>query len=169
MNANSSQTIFSSPIGSASARRRARLIGSLHIRLHFAGCLVLGSIGLCGLLLAQGCNKKSQAAPETTLTLMDQSWVDKESQARLREELNQFTKDTGIQVQILPAPEVAVDQLQTWRNLLESRTKVPDVYGIDVIWPGSLADNLLDLKAYVPKEEIAAHFPELIKEKGGRL
>src|SRR5271166_3993284 len=195
MNANSSQTKFSSPIGSGSARSRARLIGSLPIPLQFAGCLVLGSIGLCGLLLAQGCDKKSQAAPETTLTLMDQSWVDKESQARLREELTQarlrflidprlvhkesqarlreeltqFTKDTGIQVQILPAPEVAVDQLQTWRNLLESRTKVPDVYGIDVIWPGSLADNLLDLKAYVPKEEIAAHFPELIKEKGGRL
>ena len=171
MNANSSQTKFSSPIGSGSARRRARLIGSMHIRLQFAGCLVLGSIGLCGILLAQGCNKKSQAAPETTLTLMDQSWVDKESQARLREELNQFTKHTGIQVQFLPAPEAAVDQLRTWRNLLESRTKVPDVYGIDVIWPGILADNLLDLKAYVPQEEIAAHFPELIKNNtvNGRL
>ena len=171
MNANSSQTKFFSPIGSGSAQRLARLIGSLHIPLQFAGCLVFGSIGLCGLLLAQGCNKKSQAAPETTLTLMDQSWVDKESQARLREELNQFTKDTGIQVQILPAPEVAVDQLQTWRNLLESRTKVPDVYGIDVIWPGILADNLLDLKDYVPKEEIEAHFPELIKNNtvNGRL
>src|SRR5271165_4150316 len=171
MNANSSQTKFSSPIGSGSARSRARLIGSLHIRLQVVRCLVLGSIGLCGLLLAQGCNKKSQAVPETTLTLIDQSWVDKESQARLREELNQFTKDTGIQVQILPAPEVAVDQLQTWRNLLESRANVPDVYGIDVIWPGILADNLLDLNAYVSKEEIAAHFPELIKNYtvNGRL
>src|SRR5271157_1104319 len=163
MNASSSQTKFSSPTGSGSTRRRARLIGSLHTPLQLAGCLVLGSIGLCGLLLAQSCKKKSQAAPETTLTLMDQSWVDKESQAHLREELSQFTKDSGIQVQILPAPEVAVDQLQAWRNLLESRTKVPDVYGIDVIWPGILADNLLDLKPYVPQEEIAAHFPELIK------
>lgn len=66
MNANSSQTKFSSPIGSGSARRRARLIGSLHIALQFAGCLVLGSIGLCGLLLAQGCKKKSQPGMETT-------------------------------------------------------------------------------------------------------
>ena len=171
MNAHSSQAKVCSPRGSGWARRRARLIGSLRIRLQFAGCLVLGSIGLCGLLLAQGCNKKSQVAPAITLTLMDQSWVDKESQALLREELNQFTKDTGIQVQILPAPEMAVDQLQTWRNLLESRTKVPDVYGIDVIWPGILAENLLDLKAYVPQEEIAAHFPELIKNNtvNGRL
>ena len=71
----------------------------------------------------------------------------------------------------MPAPEVAVDQLETWRNLLESGAKVPDVYGIDVIWPGILADNLIDLKAYVPEQEIAAHFPELIKNNtvNGRL
>jgi ABC-type glycerol-3-phosphate transport system substrate-binding protein len=55
--------------------------------------------------------------------------------------------------------------------LLESRAKVPDVYGIDVIWPGILGDNLLDLKDYVPQEEIAAHFPQLIKNNtvNGRL
>ena len=71
----------------------------------------------------------------------------------------------------MPAPEVAVDQLQTWRNLLESGTKVPDVYGVDVIWPGILADNLLDLRAYVPEQEIAAHFPELVNNNtvNGRL
>jgi len=105
------------------------------------------------------------------LTIIDQSWLDKPSQALLGEELNQFTKETGIRVQILPAPEVAGDQLETWRNLLESGSKVPDVYGIDVIWPGILAENLVDLKAYVPEQEVATHFPELIRNNtvNGRL
>jgi trehalose/maltose transport system substrate-binding protein len=31
-----------------------------------------------------------------------------------------------------------------------------------VIWPGILAENLLDLNTFVPAQEIAAHFPELI-------
>jgi trehalose/maltose transport system substrate-binding protein len=93
------------------------------------------------------------------------------TQALLGEELNRFTQQTGIRVQVMPAPEVAVDQLETWRSLLESGAKVPDVYGIDVIWPGILADNLVDLKDYVPEQEIAAHFPQLIKNNtvNGRL
>lgn len=74
-------------------------------------------------------------------------------------------------MQVLPAPEVADDQLETWRNLLESGSKVPDVYGIDVIWPGILADNLIDLNNYVPGQELAAYFPELVRNNtvNGRL
>ena len=103
------------------------------------------------------------------LTIIDQSWVDKTSQALLGEELELFTTETGIKV--MPAPEVAVDQLETWRNLLDSGGKVPDVYEIDVIWPQILADKLIDLKAYVPEQEIAAYFPQLIKNNtvDGRL
>jgi trehalose/maltose transport system substrate-binding protein len=140
-------------------------------RLDWAGCAILCAICLLVLSAAQGCKNPNQAAPEVVLTIIDQSWLDKPSQALLGEELNQFTKETGIRVQILPAPEVAVDQLETWRNLLESGSKVPDVYGIDVIWPGILAENLVDLKAYVTEQEVAADFPELIRNNTvhGRL
>ena len=83
-------------------------------------------------------------------------------QVRLKKVLAQFSRDTGIQVESLPAPETAVEQLATWRALLQTGASGPDVYGIDVIWPAVLADDLLDLRALVPAEEIAAHFPELI-------
>jgi len=151
--------------------RKHRSFCCLHCRLPWTGCVILGAICIFFLSLAQGCNKEKQATPDVVLTIIDQSWVDKPSQALLGEELRQFTKETGIRVQVMPAPEVAVDQLETWRNLLESGAKVPDVYGIDVIWPGILADNLVDLKAYVPEQEIAAHFPLLIKNNtvNGRL
>jgi len=68
-----------------------------------------------------------------TLTLIDQAWSSREYQRRLNEELAQFTQQTGIQVEFLPAPETAAEQLATFRNLLEGGAKVPDVYGIDVI------------------------------------
>jgi trehalose/maltose transport system substrate-binding protein len=139
--------------------------------LAWTGCVILGAICLLVLSAAQACNKTNQAAPEMVLTIIDQSWLDKPSQALLSEELRQFTLETGIRVQVLPAPEVALEQLDTWRNLLESGAKVPDIYGIDVIWPGILADNLVDLKAYVPEQEIAAQFPELVRNNtvNGRL
>ncbi len=94
------------------------------------------------------------------LTVIDQGWPG--SEPRLGPELEEYTRQTGIRVQILPAPEAAVEQLATWRELLESRAEVPDVYAIDTIWPRVLADSLIDLKPYVPAEDIAVHFPELI-------
>src|SRR5208282_3496828 len=126
------------------AAGRVDSIRSLHLRLQWTGCVILCAICLLVLLAAQGCKKPNQAAPEVVLTIIDQSWLDKPSQTLLGEELKQFTKETGIRVQVLPAPEVAVEQLETWRNLLESGSKVPDVYGIDVIWPGILGDNLVE-------------------------
>ena len=88
--------------------------------LEWTGCVILGAICLLVLSAAQACNKTNQAAPEMVLTIIDQSWLDKPSQALLSEELKQFTQETGIRVQVLPAPEVALEQLDTWRNLLES-------------------------------------------------
>ena len=123
------------------------------------------------LLTIPSCRPYSKRQAEKTITLIDQSWIDKASRARLNEELQQFTKSSGIQVEVLPAPEAAVDQLATWRKLLESGASVPDVYAIDVIWPGVLADQLLDLKSYIPEQEVGSHFPELIANNtaNGRL
>jgi trehalose/maltose transport system substrate-binding protein len=131
------------------------------------------SVGACVLVLlaGQGCTPSGKSPDGITLTLIDQSWVDKESQGRINEELRRFTDWSGIRVDVLPAPEAAVEQLATWRKLLEGRARVPDVYAVDVIWPGILADELLDLKSYIPAQEIAAHFPELIANNtvNGRL
>lgn len=102
----------------------------------------------------QACHKTSPSEPVKTLTLMDQTWVSRDYQRRLNGELAQFTRQTGIRVEFLPGPETTTEQLATYRKLLEAGAKVPDVYGIDVIWPGILADNLLDLRAYIPDQEI---------------
>ena len=126
---------------------------------------------MLAVMTAQGCRESSKSPAGLTLTLIHQSWVDRDSQRLLNEELQQFTNRSGIRVEVLPAPETAVEQLATWRKLLESEASVPDVYAIDVIWPGILANELLDLKLYVPAQEIAVHFPELIANNtvAGRL
>ena len=130
--------------------------------------------GICLLVFfgAQGCRHTNPAAPApvTTVTVIDQGWTNTDYQDRLNE-VAEFTRQTGIRVEFLPGPESAADQVATWRKLLESGGKVPDVYVIDVIWPGVLADHLLDLKPYVPQQEIAAHLPELVENDtvNGRL
>lgn len=122
----------------------------------------LGSMATFLLLAGQACQRAIQPPAEITLVLIDQTWLDRTFQDRRNLELEQFTKETGIRVKLLPAPEGAVETLDAWRSLLESGAKTPDVYAVDVIWPEILADNLLDLKAFVPAQEIASHFSELI-------
>jgi trehalose/maltose transport system substrate-binding protein len=133
-------------------------------------CVAYGGICLLGFVM-QACDETSPSAPVPTLTLIDQAWSSREYQRRLNEELDQFTRQTGIRVEFLPAPETAAEQLATFRKLLEGGAKIPDVYGIDVIWPGILADYLLDLRGYIPMQEIQAHFSELIAANSvnGRL
>jgi trehalose/maltose transport system substrate-binding protein len=111
-------------------------------------------------LIELGCHTAGDGASGILVTVIDQGWL--ASGPRLTPEVEEFTRETGIRVQIMPAPEGAVEQLATWRKLLDSHAEAPDVYAVDVIWPRLLADNLIDLKPYVPQKDIAAHFPELI-------
>src|ERR1700722_6429019 len=122
----------------------------------------LSSVASFLLVVGQACRRRAvQLDPEFTLVLIEQNWMNSAFQDWRTQELKQFTKETGIRVKLLPAPEGA-EPLEVCRTLLETGAKIPDVYGVDVIWPGVLAENLLDLKAFVPAQEIARHFPELI-------
>ncbi len=124
-------------------------------------CLSL-ACSLLLIILTLACHNASDGASGILLTVIDQGWL--ASGPRLTPEVEQFTRETGIRVQIMPAPEGAVEQLAAWRGLLDSHAEAPDVYAVDVIWPRLLADGLIDLKPYVPQEDIAAHFPELIAD-----
>jgi trehalose/maltose transport system substrate-binding protein len=145
--------------GTSAANQSAQSAPSL---LRLGRRSVLKGLGSLALLAGESCRRSVQPASAITLVLGDQTWLDDQFQDRRHQEFNQFTKETGIRVELVPAPEGADETLATWRHLLESGARIPDVYAIDVIWPGVLADNLLDLKPYVPEAEVAAHFPELI-------
>jgi len=119
-------------------------------------------------LLLEGCPGPSAQDP-VTLTLLEE-WTSKTlSEARQRE-LEQFTRETGIRVKVLPSPESNWDKLALWQELLETGAAGPDVYGIDVIWPRILNEYFIDLKPHFAKE-ISLQFPAMVASYtvGGKL
>ncbi len=129
-------------------------------RLDFLPCSILLWIGILIFFVGStGCKK--QTAEHVTLTLLDQGWMTREFLDKREEVLQQFTRETGIQVKVLPAPETSLDQLAFWQKLLSEGGKTPDVYGVDVIWPVTLNDYLIDLNPFL-EQDAAAHFPMLV-------
>src|SRR6202171_1741939 len=115
-------------------------------------CIVLLS------LLLQGCTRPSVHEP-VTLTLLEE-WTNKRFSEARQQELQQFTRETGIRVSLLPSPESARQKLALWQELLGTGAAGPDVYGIDVIWPGILNEYFIDLKPYFANE-VSLQFPAI--------
>jgi trehalose/maltose transport system substrate-binding protein len=115
-------------------------------------CIVLLS------LLLEGCARPSVHEP-VTLTLLEE-WSNRTFSEARQQELQQFTRETGIRVSLLPSPESARQRLVLWRELLGTGASGPDVYGVDVIWPGMLAEYFTDLKPYFANE-VSRQFPAI--------
>src|ERR1700738_4206394 len=109
-------------------------------------------------LLLQGCTKPP-VREAVTLTLLEE-WSNKRFSEARQQELQQFTRETGIRVSLLPSPDSARQRLVLWRELLETGASGPDVYGIDVIWPGMLSEYFVDLKPYFANE-VSLQFPAI--------
>jgi trehalose/maltose transport system substrate-binding protein len=75
--------------------------------------------------------------------------------------LKEFTQETGIRVNDLPTPEDSGSKLDLAMNLLHSGAPSPDLYGVDTIWTGAMADYLIDLQPYFASE-ISSENPDII-------
>ena len=80
-----------------------------------------------------------------------------------REAAAQFTRQTGIGVEVIPGASSTSDRLAKSELYLAARSPEVDVYQIDVIWPGILADDLLDLSQYIAKSQIDEYFPAIVR------
>src|SRR5260370_580517 len=122
-------------------------------------CKVAGTVCIVLLcLLLEGCGRPSAHEP-VTLTFLEE-WVNKTFGEARQQELQQFTRETGIRVKLLPSPDSARQRLVLWRELLRTGASGPDVSGIDVIWPGMLAEYFVDLKPYFATE-FSLQFPAI--------
>ena len=57
----------------------------------------------------------------------------------------QFTKDTGIQVTFTQRPNDSTESLALFQRFFQGQSPDIDAMSIDVVWPGILAQHLIDL------------------------
>jgi trehalose/maltose transport system substrate-binding protein len=74
-----------------------------------------------------------------------------------------WAKKTGNQVRVVSTPKDSNEILALYQQLLSSRSGDIDVLRIDVVWPGILAQHLVDLGQAVGKDVVAQHFPAIIQ------
>lgn len=108
--------------------------------------LVMAGILLSAFLLS-GCRKPAQPV---TITFFDSDFRGVPGDHRMipDEDLQEFTRETGIRVNDLPTPEDNGSKLDLTLNLLRRGAPSPDLYGVDMIWTGAMGEYLIDLQPY---------------------
>src|SRR5262245_56926368 len=100
--------------------------------------------------IGSGCRKPAPAP--ATVTFLHAWWLHPDELPRAEREFREFSTETGIAIQPPPVPETLFSSLQPLaqldllRRVLQEGGPSPDVLRIDVIWPGILADHLIDLE-----------------------
>ena len=82
-----------------------------------------------------------------------------------------WAKQTGNEVKVISTPNSATERLALYQQLLAAKSPDIDVFQIDVIWPGILANHFIDLTGRIPAEEIAQNFKAIVENNtvGGKL
>ncbi len=74
-----------------------------------------------------------------------------------------WEKKTGKRAKVIPAPNGSTERLTLFQQHLAAGSDNIDIYQLDVVWPGLLANHFEDLKDYIPAEELTPYFPQLME------
>ena len=69
----------------------------------------------------------------------------------------------NVELKALETPDLATDRLGLYLQFFEAKSSDLDVYMIDVIWPGDMAEHLIDLNEYGAAEMAKEHFPAIVQ------
>src|SRR5215475_9408358 len=120
-----------------------------------------GLLGILLLSLVMGACHTSKPEP-TSLSYLRLGWSQPDDLPETDPLSQQFTRETGIHVRNLAVPETTLGQLELSRRLLKQVGSGPDVLNIDVIWPGVLEPDLVDLRNDLA-DEINSLEPQLLQ------
>jgi len=68
-----------------------------------------------------------------------------------------------VDVKVLDTPDLVQDRLGLYLQFFEAKSSEVDIYQIDVIWPGDLAEHFVDLYQYGAKDVVDQHFPAIVQ------
>lgn len=75
-----------------------------------------------------------------------------------REGVEAWSKQTGHSVEVVSTPNSATERLSFYQQILSAQSADIDIIQIDVVWPGMLANHLLDLNEVLPAESTQGYF-----------
>lgn len=76
----------------------------------------------------------------------------------------EYTKmNPDVTIEVLETPDLTTDRLGLYLQYFEAQSDAVDIYQIDVIWPGDIAEHLLDLNQYGGAAAAKEHFPAIVE------
>lgn len=75
-----------------------------------------------------------------------------------REGVEAWSKQTGHSVEVVSTPNSATERLSFYQQILSAQSADIDIIQIDVVWPGMLANHLLDLHEVLPADATRGYF-----------
>ncbi|MGM0984323.1 MAG: ABC transporter substrate-binding protein [Pseudomonadota bacterium] len=76
--------------------------------------------------------------------------------------VKQWEEKTGHEVDIVSTPNSSTERLSLYQQILSAQSSDIDVMQIDVVWPGLLANHLLDLGDTLGEDAAAGHFDTIV-------
>ena len=72
-------------------------------------------------------------------------------------------ENPNVNIEPLDTPDLATDRLGLYLQFFEAQSSELDIYQIDVIWPGDLAEHFVNLYDYGAEEQVGEHFPAIVE------
>ncbi|GGW25352.1 MULTISPECIES: ABC transporter substrate-binding protein [Halomonadaceae] len=79
-----------------------------------------------------------------------------------QEGVRAWEEKTGHQVDVVSTPNSSTERLSLYQQILSANSSDIDVMQIDVVWPGLLANHLLDLREVLGDDAAAGHFETIV-------
>ncbi|UZE03883.1 ABC transporter substrate-binding protein [Pseudomonas corrugata] len=75
-----------------------------------------------------------------------------------KEAVEAWSKQTGHSVDVVSTPNSATERLSFYQQILSAQSSDIDIIQIDMVWPGMLANHLMDLREILPANATQGYF-----------